>query len=115
MTNELQDKVAVITGGSTGIGLAMAERFSSEGAHVYVTGRRQVELDAAVEAIGGNATDVRSDVADLADLDALCEIVKERSGRIDVLVANAGGGSGGGPPPPPLGGGGLGPPARGHP
>ena len=97
MTNELQDKVAVITGGSTGIGLAMAERFSSEGAHVYVTGRRQVELDAAVEAIGGNATDVRSDVADLADLDALYEIVKERSGRIDVLVANAGGGSGAAP------------------
>src|ERR1035441_10242037 len=97
MTNELQDKVAVITGGSTGIGLAMAERFSSEGAHVYVTGRRQVELDAAVEAIGGNATDVRSDVADLADPDALYQIVKERAGRIDVLVANAGGGSGAAP------------------
>jgi NAD(P)-dependent dehydrogenase (short-subunit alcohol dehydrogenase family) len=97
MTNALQDKVAVVTGGSTGIGLAMAKRFVSEGAHVYVTGRRQAELDAAVGAIGEGATGVRSDVSDLADLDALYEIVEGSSGRIDVLVANAGGGSGAAP------------------
>src|SRR6202140_2343830 len=94
MSNKLEDKIALVTGGSSGIGLAIAKRFVSEGAHVYITGRRQVELDTAVEAIGENAIGVRSDVADLADLDALYEIVKQRSGRIDVLVANAGGGSG---------------------
>jgi NAD(P)-dependent dehydrogenase (short-subunit alcohol dehydrogenase family) len=97
MTNALQDKVAVVTGGNSGIGLAIAKRFVSEGAQVYITGRRQTELDMAVAAIGGNATAVRSDVAELADLDALYETVKERSGRIDVVVANAGGGSGAAP------------------
>jgi NAD(P)-dependent dehydrogenase (short-subunit alcohol dehydrogenase family) len=98
MTNALQGKVAVITGGNSGIGLAIAKRFVSEGAaHVYITGRRQPELDAAVQAIGEKATGVRSDVANLADLDALYEIVQQRSGRIDVLVANAGGGSGAAP------------------
>jgi NAD(P)-dependent dehydrogenase (short-subunit alcohol dehydrogenase family) len=97
MTNALQGKVAVITGGSTGIGLAIAKRFVSEGAHVYITGRRQAELDAAVAAIGENATGVRSDVADLADLDVLYEIVRAKSGTVDVLVANAGGGSGAAP------------------
>jgi NAD(P)-dependent dehydrogenase (short-subunit alcohol dehydrogenase family) len=98
MTNALQGKVAVITGGNSGIGLAIAQRFVSEGAaHIYITGRRQAELEAGVEAIGENATGVRSDVADLADLDALYELVKRRSGRIDVLVANAGGGSGAAP------------------
>jgi NAD(P)-dependent dehydrogenase (short-subunit alcohol dehydrogenase family) len=98
MTNALQDKVAVITGGNSGIGLAIAKLFVSEGAeHVYITGRRQAELDAAVQAIGEKATGVRSDVANLADLDALYEIVQQRSGRIDVLVANAGGGSGAAP------------------
>lgn len=98
MTNALQGKVAVITGGNSGIGLAIAKRFVSEGAaHVYITGRRQAELEAAVIAIGQNATGVRSDVAALGDLDALYELVKRRSGRIDVLVANAGGGSGAAP------------------
>ncbi len=97
MTNALQGKVAVVTGGTSGIGLAIAKRFASEDARVYITGRRQAELDAAVTAIGENATGVRSDVADLADLDALYEIVKERSGGIDVVVANAGGGSGAAP------------------
>jgi NAD(P)-dependent dehydrogenase (short-subunit alcohol dehydrogenase family) len=94
MANALDDKVAVITGGTTGIGLAIAKRFVSEGAHVYITGRRQAELDAAVSAIGKNVTGVRSDVAEVADLDALYEIVRAGSGRVDVLVANAGGGSG---------------------
>lgn len=97
MTNTLQGKVAVVTGGSSGIGFAIAKRFVSEGAFVYVTGRRQPELDTAVAAIGENATGVRSDAANLADLDALYEIVTERSGRIDVLMANAGGGSGAAP------------------
>jgi NAD(P)-dependent dehydrogenase (short-subunit alcohol dehydrogenase family) len=97
MTNALQDKVAVVTGGTSGIGFAIAKRFAREGASVYVTGRRQIELDAAVAAIGEKAIGIRSDVANLADLDALYEIVKERSGRIDVLTANAGGGSGAAP------------------
>jgi NAD(P)-dependent dehydrogenase (short-subunit alcohol dehydrogenase family) len=98
MTNALQGKVAVVTGGSSGIGLAIAQRFVSEGAdHVYVTGRRQDYLDAAVEAIGPNATAVRSDVTRQADLDALYETVKERSGALDVVVANAGGGAGAAP------------------
>ncbi|MCU1504529.1 MAG: oxidoreductase, partial [Ilumatobacteraceae bacterium] len=97
MTKALQDKVAVITGGNSGIGLAIAKRFVSEGAHVYITGRRGAELDAAVDAIGENVTGVRSDVTDLADLDALFQTVREQSGRIDVLVANAGGGTGAGP------------------
>jgi NAD(P)-dependent dehydrogenase (short-subunit alcohol dehydrogenase family) len=98
MTNALKGRVAVITGGNSGIGLAIAKRFVSEGAaHVYITGRRQEELDAAVAAIGDNASGVRSDVTDLADLDALYETVRARSGRIDVVVANAGGGSGAAP------------------
>jgi NAD(P)-dependent dehydrogenase (short-subunit alcohol dehydrogenase family) len=97
MPNALQDKVAVVTGANSGIGFAIAKRFASEGAYVYLTGRRQAELDTAVAAIGERATGVRSDVTNLADLDALYEIVKERSGRIDVVVANAGGGSGAAP------------------
>jgi NAD(P)-dependent dehydrogenase (short-subunit alcohol dehydrogenase family) len=97
MTNALKDKVAVVTGGNSGIGLAIAKQFVSEGADVYITGRRQSELDVAVTAVGEKATGVRSDVTDLADLDALYGTVKERSGRIDVLVANAGGGSGAAP------------------
>jgi NAD(P)-dependent dehydrogenase (short-subunit alcohol dehydrogenase family) len=97
VTDALLGKVAVVTGGNSGIGLAVAKRFVSEGAFVYITGRRQAELDAAVEVIGENATGVRSDVTDLADLDALYDVVKERSGRIDVLMANAGGGSGAAP------------------
>lgn len=90
---KLAEKVAVITGGSTGIGLAIAKRFASEGAHVYITGRRQAELDAAVQAIGGTAESARVDSADLAQLQALFDRVKEKHGKLDVLVANAGGGS----------------------
>lgn len=91
MSKELQDSVAIVTGGTTGIGLAVAKRFVAEGAEVYVTGRRQETLDAAVADIGEHAHGIRSDAADLADLDRLFAEVKERSGRIDVLVANAGG------------------------
>ncbi len=90
---KLADKVAVITGGSTGIGLAIAKRFASEGAKVYITGRRQAELDAAVTAIGGSAESASVDSADVAQLQALFDRVKDKHGKLDVLVANAGGGS----------------------
>ena len=93
MGHKLSGKVAVVTGGSTGIGLAAAKAFASEGAFVYITGRRQAELDAAVAAIGVNAIGVQADSSKLADLDQLYEKVKAAHGRIDVLYANAGGGS----------------------
>ncbi len=87
---KLEGKVAIVTGGSTGIGLATAQEFASEGAHVFITGRRQNELDAAVKQIGKNATAIQSDVSNLDDLDRLFATVKEEEGRIDVLFANAG-------------------------
>lgn len=90
---KLAEKIAVITGGSTGIGLAIAKRYAAEGAHVYITGRRQAELDKAVQAIGGTAESARVDSADLAQLQALFDRVREKHGRLDILVANAGGGS----------------------
>src|SRR5262245_33218359 len=94
MRRKLEGKVAVVTGGTTGIGLGVARRFASEGASVFLTGRRQAELDAAVETIGGGRSiGIKSDVSNLADLDRLFEIVREKAGRIDVLFANAGGGS----------------------
>jgi NAD(P)-dependent dehydrogenase (short-subunit alcohol dehydrogenase family) len=86
---KLQEKVAVVTGGTTGIGFATAKRFVDEGAYVFITGRRQKELDEAVKAICGNVASVRGDVSKLPDLDRLYETVKAR-GKIDVLVANAG-------------------------
>jgi NAD(P)-dependent dehydrogenase (short-subunit alcohol dehydrogenase family) len=89
---QLEGRTAIVTGGTSGIGLATAERFAAEGAYVFVTGRRQDALDAAVAKIGRNATGVRGDVADLADLDRLYEAVAQRNRRIDVLFANAGGG-----------------------
>jgi NAD(P)-dependent dehydrogenase (short-subunit alcohol dehydrogenase family) len=91
MSKRLEGKVAVVTGGNSGIGLATAKQFVSEGAFVYVTGRRQNELDAAVKEIGPNAVGVQGDVSNLADLDRLFETVKKEKGRIDVLFANAGG------------------------
>ncbi|UFW66971.1 SDR family oxidoreductase (plasmid) [Rhizobium laguerreae] len=86
----LQGKIAVITGGNSGIGLATAKRFVAEGAEVYITGRRREELDRAVDAIGAGVTAVQGDVSRLDDLDRLFETVSERSGRIDILFANAG-------------------------
>jgi NAD(P)-dependent dehydrogenase (short-subunit alcohol dehydrogenase family) len=87
---KLEGKVAVITGGNSGMGLATAQRFVAEGAYVVITGRRQAELDKAVKQIGRNVTGVRGDVSNLADLDRLYATVKEKRGVIDVLVANAG-------------------------
>ncbi|UUY51051.1 SDR family oxidoreductase [Streptomyces yangpuensis] len=89
MPGVLQEKVAVITGGTSGIGLAIAHRFVREGARVFVTGRDVDRLEAAVEELGPSATGVRSDVSVLADLDALYARVREETARIDVLVANA--------------------------
>jgi NAD(P)-dependent dehydrogenase (short-subunit alcohol dehydrogenase family) len=91
---KLEDKVAVITGGSSGIGLATARRLVDEGAHVVITGRREEELKAAAAAIGTNITTVGSDVSRLEDLDRLYAVVKEKHGHIDILFANAGAGAG---------------------
>ena len=88
--NKLEGKIAVITGGSSGIGLATAKRFVTEGAYVFITGRRQTELKVAVREIGKNVTDVQGDVSNLADLDRLYSIVKQQKGHIDILFANAG-------------------------
>src|SRR6202022_1646859 len=89
-TKKLQGKVAVITGGTTGIGLAAAKLFVKEGAYVFITGRRQKELDEAVQAIGANVTGVQGDVSKLTDLDRLYKIVEMEGRRIDVVFANAG-------------------------
>jgi NAD(P)-dependent dehydrogenase (short-subunit alcohol dehydrogenase family) len=87
--SKVQGKVAVITGGTAGIGLATAKLFVKEGAYVFITGRRQKELDAAVKAIGSNVSGVQGDVAKLTELDRLYETVKKK-GPIDVLFANVG-------------------------
>jgi NAD(P)-dependent dehydrogenase (short-subunit alcohol dehydrogenase family) len=90
-SNKLSGRVALITGGSSGIGLATAKRFVDEGAaHVFVTGRRQPELDAAVKAIGRNITAIQGDIAKLADLDQLFAVINKEKGRLDILFANAG-------------------------
>ncbi|MEH2279514.1 MAG: SDR family oxidoreductase [Nostoc sp.] len=89
---KLERKIALVTGGNSGIGLATAKQFVAEGAYVYITGRRQVELDAAVEAIGKNVTAVQSDVSNLADLDRLFATIKQEQGHLDIIFANAGGG-----------------------
>lgn len=88
--NMLEGKVAVITGGNSGIGLATAKRFVAEGAHVVITGRREKELQEAAASIGGTVTTVAGDVTRLEDLDRLYAVVKEKHGHIDVLFANAG-------------------------
>jgi len=83
-------KVAVVTGGTSGIGLQAATQFAKEGAHVYITGRRQAELDVAVKQIGNNVTGVQGDISKLEDLDKLYALVKKQSGHLDILFANAG-------------------------
>jgi NAD(P)-dependent dehydrogenase (short-subunit alcohol dehydrogenase family) len=87
---KLQGKVAVITGGSSGIGLATAKRFVAEGAYVFITGRRQSELDVAKAAIGTSVSTVAGDVANLADLDRLYRTVAAEKDRVDIVVASAG-------------------------
>ncbi|HLA73956.1 MAG TPA: SDR family oxidoreductase [Steroidobacteraceae bacterium] len=87
----LEGNIALITGGSTGIGLATAKRFVNEGAYVFITGRRQHELAAAANEIGANVTGVPGDVANLADLDRLFAQIQQEKGRLDVVFANAGG------------------------
>ena len=89
---KLAGKIAVITGGTSGIGLATAQRFVGEGAYVFITGRRQAELDAAVQRIGHQVTGVQGDVANLADLDRLYATVQQQNGHLDIVFANAGGG-----------------------
>ncbi len=87
---KLEGKIALITGGNSGIGLATAKRFVHEGAYVFITGRRKPELDAAVIEIGGNVTGVPGDVANLGDLDRLFAQIKREKGKLDIVFANAG-------------------------
>jgi NAD(P)-dependent dehydrogenase (short-subunit alcohol dehydrogenase family) len=89
---QLAGKTALVTGGSSGIGLATAQRFAAEGAHVFVTGRNQRTLDEAVAAIGDEATGIRSDVSNLDDLDRVVDAISSRGRGLDVVFANAGGG-----------------------
>jgi NAD(P)-dependent dehydrogenase (short-subunit alcohol dehydrogenase family) len=93
MSQKLVGKIAVITGGSSGIGLATAQRFVNEGAYVFITGRRQGELEAAVSEIGHNVTSVQGDVSNLADIDKLYAAVKKEKGKLDIVFANAGTGA----------------------
>jgi NAD(P)-dependent dehydrogenase (short-subunit alcohol dehydrogenase family) len=93
MALRLAGKIALVTGGTSGLGLATAKRFIAEGATVVVTGRRAAQLDAAVEELGPSAIGVRGDVSVLSDLERLYETIREAHGRLDVLFANAGGGA----------------------
>jgi NAD(P)-dependent dehydrogenase (short-subunit alcohol dehydrogenase family) len=87
---KLQGKVALVTGGTSGIGLATAKRFVSEGAYVFITGRREAELAAAIKEVGNDVTAIRGDVANLGDLDRLYAQIKQDKGRLDIVFANAG-------------------------
>jgi NAD(P)-dependent dehydrogenase (short-subunit alcohol dehydrogenase family) len=93
MSGKLEGKIALVTGGTAGIGLATAQRFVKEGAYVFVTGRRQAELDAAAKLMSGHVTAVKADASNLDDLDKLFAQIKREKGRLDVVYANAGGGS----------------------
>ncbi|MBM3070329.1 SDR family oxidoreductase [Enterobacter sp. RHBSTW-00994] len=92
MNASLSGKIALVTGGSTGIGLATAQELAAQGAQVYITGRRQEELDAAVKSIGSAATGIRADASKLSDLDQVYAQIAKETGRLDILFANAGGG-----------------------
>ncbi|MBC7809235.1 MAG: SDR family oxidoreductase [Akkermansiaceae bacterium] len=91
--NRLDKKIALVTGGSSGIGLATAQRFVEEGAYVFITGRRQSALEAAVKTVGRNVTAVQADTSKSGDLDALYKTIEQEKGRLDILFANAGGGT----------------------
>ena len=90
MSQKLSGKAALVTDGSSGIGLATAKRFVAEGAYVFITGRRQTELDAAVNEIGENVMGIQSEVSNLADLDRLYDTIEQEQGHLDVIFANAG-------------------------
>jgi NAD(P)-dependent dehydrogenase (short-subunit alcohol dehydrogenase family) len=90
MPGKLEGKVALVTGGSAGIGLATARELAGDGAHVYITGRRQRELDEAAASIGSGVTPIQGDVANLADLDRICAQIGQEEGRVDIVFANAG-------------------------
>src|SRR5579862_1167265 len=92
MSGKLGGKIALITGGTAGISLATAQRFVNEGAYVFVTGRRQTELDLAAKLMSGHVTAVKADASNLDDLDKLFAQIKREKGRLDVVYANAGGG-----------------------
>lgn len=87
---KFEGKIALVTGGTSGIGLATAQKFVNEGAYVYITGRRQNELDKAVNQIGKNVSGVQGDISKLEDLDKLYDIIKQEKGKLDILFANAG-------------------------
>src|SRR5438270_8023382 len=87
---KLEGKIALITGGNSGIGLATAKQFVNEGAYIFITGRREAELAAAIKEIGRNVTGIQSDVAKLADLDRLFAQIKREKGKLDIVFANAG-------------------------
>src|SRR5260370_16511958 len=89
MSGKLEGKVALVTGGNSGIGFATAKRFVAEGAHVFITGRRPAELDAAEKEIGSNVTGIQGDVARLADLDRLFAQINREKGKLDIVFANA--------------------------
>src|ERR1700686_4033005 len=90
MSGKLEGKVALVTGGNSGIGLAPAKQFLNEGAYVFITGRRDPELAAAVKEIGRNVTGVQGDVSNLVDLDRLFAQIKREKGKLDIVFANAG-------------------------
>ena len=90
MAGKLDGKIALVTGGSSGIGLATAKQFINEGAYVYITGRRQAELEAAAQSLGDHAKAVRADASRLSDLDALFAQIRREKGRLDILFVNAG-------------------------
>lgn len=92
-TNKLNGKIALVTGGTSGLGLATAKRFQAEGAQVFITGRRADVLESALRELGGRAIGVQGDIARLGDLDRLYEVIRAKAGRLDIIFANAGGGA----------------------